>query len=132
MIILKQKFDPFEIPDETHCGDCNKLLSKGDQRIEDVHIEHGIRCDDCHVYIEHKIIVAKSVRITSCFQCHHFCELDRREGKGYCGNPDNKNVGKGVRKIVMNPAWEGAKDRTYPLVYKRIPKWCKLPDYVGL
>ena len=45
---MKQKFDPFKEPNRTYCGDCGKLLTDGDKRLDDVFIEDGIRCRKCY------------------------------------------------------------------------------------
>jgi len=40
----KQKYDPFGIPGKTRCGDCGKILTDVDERLDDVFFDHGIRC----------------------------------------------------------------------------------------
>lgn len=55
---MRQKFDPFAVRDETHCGDCNKTLTSATEgRLESAYIYEGVRCGDC--YREH---VSKQTR----------------------------------------------------------------------
>lgn len=63
--------------------------------------------------------------------CPFIHEIENRKDifHGYCTLPENKDV-KEARKIVINPSYEGAEDRRYPVISSHaIPKWCKLPEY---
>jgi len=53
-IIMTQKFDPFHIRNETHCGDCDKLLTAGSVRHEDITFFQGIRCKICYNTFIHR------------------------------------------------------------------------------
>lgn len=79
--------------------------------------------------------MSKLQKIDSCIQCTFFHEMERRHNvlRGYCENPENKNLNKGVRKMHINPNYEGSEDRIYPFITsKYIPRWCKLPNYESL
>jgi len=44
-----QRFDPFSVPDETHCGDCDRVLTSATEgRLESAYIHDGIRCQACY------------------------------------------------------------------------------------
>lgn len=45
---MTQKYDPFRINNETHCGDCDKLLTANSMRHEDGYFFQGIRCGKCY------------------------------------------------------------------------------------
>lgn len=49
MSYRKQQYDPFHTAKETHCGECNKLLTdaKGN-RLESAIFDDGIRCTECY------------------------------------------------------------------------------------
>lgn len=49
MVNKRQKYPVFP-PDtaETHCGDCNKVLTDGCSRVEDAYFDEGVRCKECH------------------------------------------------------------------------------------
>jgi hypothetical protein len=67
--------------------------------------------------------------------CNFFHLIEKREHilKGYCENSENKYINKGVRKITINPKYDGAEDRIYPFITsKYIPRWCKLPNYESM
>ena len=49
---LKQKHDPFAVLNETHCGDCNRILTKGNTRFLAAIFDHGVRCEDCFALFE--------------------------------------------------------------------------------
>ncbi len=79
--------------------------------------------------------MSKLQKIDSCIQCSFFHLIEKRENKlkGYCENPENKYINKGIRKITINPNYEGVEDRTYPVIdSKYIPEWCNLPNYENL
>jgi len=50
---MKQRFNPLAIPGETHCGDCNAILTDKRGRVADAYFEiggprAGVRCAACH------------------------------------------------------------------------------------
>lgn len=48
----KQEYDPFAVDGETHCGDCNRLLTNAEGRwCGAVFDESGVHCDYCYKYI---------------------------------------------------------------------------------
>jgi hypothetical protein len=75
--------------------------------------------------------MTRTIKIDYCYQCTFFHEMERRHNilKGYCENPDNKNI-ENIRKISINTNYEGVEDRIFPFINsKNIPDWCKLPNY---
>ena len=77
--------------------------------------------------------MSKYIKIDYCTQCTFFHELERRQHvlKGYCENPENKNIN-GVKTTIINPTCEELQNRIYPfLESKYIPKWCRLVNYTG-
>ena len=48
--MAQQTFDPFAVRDETHCGDCDKVLTSATEgKVEDAYIYNGVRCHKCYV-----------------------------------------------------------------------------------
>lgn len=46
--MVRQKYNPFAVDNETHCGDCDKVLTSVDGRDHDVYFDRGVRCEQCY------------------------------------------------------------------------------------
>ena len=52
----RQKYDPFAVVGETHCGDCDETLTVRGKHLGEWIIYHGLRCDQCYaVYIKQEM-----------------------------------------------------------------------------
>ena len=45
---MTQKHNPFHTNNETHCGDCDLLLTTKGRRGGEIIIDSGVRCETCY------------------------------------------------------------------------------------
>lgn len=88
--MVNQKFNPFAIPNETHCGDCDILMSDKDGRYVDIFYTHGIRCPKCHfLYLggTENEDALKRFGLDTCCHCGSEYYVESLEACASCSKP---------------------------------------------